>query len=165
MNGPTDMTPEEHRRRGDAADAMFREMKRKIAAALALAMLALCPASGHARTPPPPPRTSPSPASSATPRWSICRSSIACIGNTGRSHLRSCRGASRLCLLNAGEPPRPANAAIDAARQHRGRAGLVQGVPAPRGSRPAAAGRCRTRRAAQWLTATTACRRAAWQGT
>ena len=26
-----DMTPEEHRRRGDAADAIFREMKRKIA--------------------------------------------------------------------------------------------------------------------------------------
>jgi hypothetical protein len=25
------MTPEEHRRRGDAADAMFREMKRRIA--------------------------------------------------------------------------------------------------------------------------------------
>ena len=29
-----DMTPEEHKRRGDAADAMFREMKRKIAAAV-----------------------------------------------------------------------------------------------------------------------------------
>ncbi|HET7883615.1 MAG TPA: hypothetical protein VFL55_22200 [Acetobacteraceae bacterium] len=29
-----DMTPEEHQRRGDAADAMFREMKRQIAAAL-----------------------------------------------------------------------------------------------------------------------------------
>jgi hypothetical protein len=28
-----DMTPEEHQRRGDAADAMFRAMKRKIAAA------------------------------------------------------------------------------------------------------------------------------------
>ena len=27
-----DMTPEEHKRRGDAADAMFQEMKRKIAA-------------------------------------------------------------------------------------------------------------------------------------
>jgi hypothetical protein len=27
-----DMTPEEHRRRGDAADALFREMKRQIAA-------------------------------------------------------------------------------------------------------------------------------------
>jgi hypothetical protein len=27
------MTPEEHKRRGDAADAMFQEMKRKIAAA------------------------------------------------------------------------------------------------------------------------------------
>jgi hypothetical protein len=27
-----DMTPEEHKRRGDAAEAMFREMKRKIAA-------------------------------------------------------------------------------------------------------------------------------------
>jgi len=26
-----DMTPEEHRRRGDAADALFREMKRQIA--------------------------------------------------------------------------------------------------------------------------------------
>jgi hypothetical protein len=26
-----DMTPEEHRRRGDAADALFREMKRRIA--------------------------------------------------------------------------------------------------------------------------------------
>jgi len=25
------MTPEEHRRRGDAADALFREMKRQIA--------------------------------------------------------------------------------------------------------------------------------------
>ena len=29
-----DMTPEEHKRRGDAADAMFREMKRQIATAL-----------------------------------------------------------------------------------------------------------------------------------
>jgi hypothetical protein len=29
-----DMTPEEHRRRGDAADALFREMKRRIAAVL-----------------------------------------------------------------------------------------------------------------------------------
>ena len=29
-----DMTPEEHKRRGDAADALFREMKRKIAAAM-----------------------------------------------------------------------------------------------------------------------------------
>ena len=29
---PLDMTPEEHKRRGDAADAMFQEMKRKIAA-------------------------------------------------------------------------------------------------------------------------------------
>ena len=27
-----DMTPEEHKRRGDAADALFREMKRQIAA-------------------------------------------------------------------------------------------------------------------------------------
>jgi hypothetical protein len=27
-----DMTPEEHKRRGDAADAMFQEMKRRIAA-------------------------------------------------------------------------------------------------------------------------------------
>jgi hypothetical protein len=27
------MTPEEHKRRGDGADAMFREMKRQIAAA------------------------------------------------------------------------------------------------------------------------------------
>jgi hypothetical protein len=27
-----DMTPEQHRRRGDAADAIFREMKRKVAA-------------------------------------------------------------------------------------------------------------------------------------
>jgi hypothetical protein len=27
-----DLTPEEHRRRGDAAEAMFREMKRQIAA-------------------------------------------------------------------------------------------------------------------------------------
>ena len=27
------MTPEEHRRRGDAADAMFQEMKREITAA------------------------------------------------------------------------------------------------------------------------------------
>ena len=27
----TDMTPEEHRRRGDLADAMFQEMKREIA--------------------------------------------------------------------------------------------------------------------------------------
>jgi hypothetical protein len=27
------MTPEEHQRRGDAADALFREMKRRIAAA------------------------------------------------------------------------------------------------------------------------------------
>jgi len=26
-----DMTPEEHKRRGDAADALFREMKRQIA--------------------------------------------------------------------------------------------------------------------------------------
>ena len=26
-----DMTPEEHKRRGDAADALFREMKRRIA--------------------------------------------------------------------------------------------------------------------------------------
>ena len=26
-----DMTPEEHKRRGDGADAMFREMKRRIA--------------------------------------------------------------------------------------------------------------------------------------
>ena len=26
------MTPEEHQRRGDAAEALFREMKRKIAA-------------------------------------------------------------------------------------------------------------------------------------
>jgi hypothetical protein len=26
------MTPEEHKRRGDAADALFREMKRQIAA-------------------------------------------------------------------------------------------------------------------------------------
>ena len=25
-----DMTPEEHQRRGDAADALFREMKRKV---------------------------------------------------------------------------------------------------------------------------------------
>jgi hypothetical protein len=25
------MTPQEHRRRGDAADALFREMKRRIA--------------------------------------------------------------------------------------------------------------------------------------
>jgi hypothetical protein len=29
-----DMTPEEHKRRGDAADALFREMKRQIAAKL-----------------------------------------------------------------------------------------------------------------------------------
>jgi hypothetical protein len=29
-----DMTPEEHKRRGDAADALFREMKRRIAAGL-----------------------------------------------------------------------------------------------------------------------------------
>ena len=29
-----DMTPEEHQRRGDAADALFREMKRRIAAAV-----------------------------------------------------------------------------------------------------------------------------------
>jgi hypothetical protein len=29
-----EMTPEEHKRRGDAADALFREMKRQIAAAL-----------------------------------------------------------------------------------------------------------------------------------
>ena len=28
-----DMTPEEHQRHGDAAEAMFREMKRRIAAA------------------------------------------------------------------------------------------------------------------------------------
>jgi hypothetical protein len=27
-----DLTPEEHRRRGGAAEALFREMKRKIAA-------------------------------------------------------------------------------------------------------------------------------------
>jgi hypothetical protein len=27
-----DLTPEEHRRRGDTADAIFREMKRRIAA-------------------------------------------------------------------------------------------------------------------------------------
>ncbi len=27
-----DMTPEEHKRRGDAADELFREMKRQIAA-------------------------------------------------------------------------------------------------------------------------------------
>jgi hypothetical protein len=27
-----DLTPEEHQRRGDAAEALFREMKRKIAA-------------------------------------------------------------------------------------------------------------------------------------
>jgi hypothetical protein len=27
-----DLTPEEHRRRGDAAEALFREMKRRIAA-------------------------------------------------------------------------------------------------------------------------------------
>jgi hypothetical protein len=26
-----DMTPEEHKRRGDAADAMFREIKRRVA--------------------------------------------------------------------------------------------------------------------------------------
>ena len=29
-----EMTPAEHQRRGDAADAMFREMKRRIAAAV-----------------------------------------------------------------------------------------------------------------------------------
>jgi hypothetical protein len=28
------MTPEEHKRRGDAADALFREMKRQIAVKL-----------------------------------------------------------------------------------------------------------------------------------
>jgi hypothetical protein len=28
----SDLTPEEHQRRGDAADAIFREMKRRIAA-------------------------------------------------------------------------------------------------------------------------------------
>ena len=33
-SGVPDMTPEEHRRRGEAADAMFREMKRQIAAAV-----------------------------------------------------------------------------------------------------------------------------------
>jgi hypothetical protein len=32
-NVEPDMTPEEHKRRGDAADALFREMKRRIAAA------------------------------------------------------------------------------------------------------------------------------------
>jgi len=31
-NSSPDMTPEEHRRRGDAADTLFREMKRRIAA-------------------------------------------------------------------------------------------------------------------------------------
>jgi len=31
---PTDIAPEEHKRRGDAADALFQEMKRRIAAAL-----------------------------------------------------------------------------------------------------------------------------------
>ena len=30
-NDVPDMTPEEHQRRGDAADALFREMKRRIA--------------------------------------------------------------------------------------------------------------------------------------
>jgi hypothetical protein len=30
-SGVPDMTPEEHKRRGDAADALFREMKRRIA--------------------------------------------------------------------------------------------------------------------------------------
>ena len=31
-NTVPDMTPEEHQRRGDAAEALFREMKRRIAA-------------------------------------------------------------------------------------------------------------------------------------
>ena len=31
-NDALDLTPEEHQRRGDAAEAMFREMKRRIAA-------------------------------------------------------------------------------------------------------------------------------------
>jgi hypothetical protein len=31
MSDVPDMTPEEHKRRGDAADALFREMKRQIA--------------------------------------------------------------------------------------------------------------------------------------
>ena len=30
-NAGEDMTPEEHKRRGDAADVMFQEMKRRIA--------------------------------------------------------------------------------------------------------------------------------------
>jgi hypothetical protein len=32
MRPGEDMTPEEHQRRGDVADALFREMKRRIAA-------------------------------------------------------------------------------------------------------------------------------------